>query len=149
MGSFTFGGLLLDVTLKGANEFISTAERFDPAVRARVEKVIKSGASDIKSDASSFGHGIAYTGAFGSSFGIRKISGGYKVYSSDPGAGTIEFAHYGAVATHGKRVGRRVGVPRGSAPPRALVRAVDKHEYRIVREVEQAIQTELDKIRGA
>lgn len=91
------------------------------------------------------GVGASPTGSYASSLALRTYSNGVKFVSMDPGGGVIEFANPGAVILTGKRAGRRAGVPLGSAPPRALLRAILEDEEDIVREVSDLVQRACDE----
>lgn len=91
------------------------------------------------------GLGANPTGAYASSMALRTYSNGVKFISTDPGGGVIEFANPGAVILTGKRAGRRAGVPLGSTPPRALLRALLEDEEDIVREVSDLVQETCDE----
>lgn len=91
------------------------------------------------------GLGANPTGAYASSLALRTYSNGVKFISTDPGGGVIEFANPGAVILTGKRAGRRAGVPLGSTPPRALLRALLEDEEDIVREVSDLVQETCDE----
>lgn len=91
------------------------------------------------------GLGSSPTGAYAGSLALRTYANGVKFVSTDPGGGVIEFANPGALILTGKRAGRRAGVPRGSAPPRALLRAILEDEETIVREVSNLVQDTCDE----
>lgn len=91
------------------------------------------------------GLGANPTGAYASSLSLRTYANGVKFISTDPGGGVIEFANPGAVILTGKRAGRRAGVPLGSTPPRALLRALLEDEEDIVREVSDLVQRTCDE----
>lgn len=91
------------------------------------------------------GLGLSPTGSYASSLGLKTYANGVKLVSADPGGGVIEFANPGAVILTGKRAGRKAGVPRGSTPPRALLRALLEDEEAIVREVSDLVEDTCDK----
>lgn len=86
------------------------------------------------------GLGASPTGSYAGSLSLKTYANGVKFTSSDPGGGVIEFANPGALVLSGERAGRRAGVPRGSAPPRALLRAILEDEESIVRDVSGLVQ---------
>lgn len=91
------------------------------------------------------GLGANPTGSYAKSLALRTYANGVKFVSTDTGGGVIEFANPGAVILEGKRAGRRAGVPLGSAPPRALLRALLEDEEDIVREVSDLVQKTCDE----
>lgn len=94
------------------------------------------------------GLGSAPTGSYAASMSLRSKRTGVKLASSDAGAGVIEFANPGAVILAGPRRGRRAGVPNGSFPPRALLRAVLDDEDSIVRQLDEAVSRYIDGVMG-
>lgn len=69
---------------------------------------------------------FADTGDFASSIRIDGGRAGVFLRATDPGAGPIEFAHMGALATSGPGAGEPIGVPHGGgAPARALFPAIE------------------------
>ena len=60
--------------------------------------------------------------------------------------GVIEFANIGALILTGKRAGRRAGVPHGSAPPRALLKAILEDEEHIIESVNDEVKQVADRV---
>lgn len=128
----------LDETIKALNE-----------VSARLAKDLKSAIRDIAKPTLQKARGYAHvgahsTGAYAKSLALRTHAKGVKFVSTDPGAGVIEYANPGALILRGERAGRRAGVPHGSAPPRALLRAILEDENHIVAEVSQEVEKYCD-----
>ena len=79
------------------------------------------------------GLGSNPTGGYAHSLALRTSRTGAKFVSTDPGGGVIEFAN------PGERAGRRAGVPHGSNPPRALLKAILEDEESIVQSVNREV----------
>ena len=90
------------------------------------------------------GLGSNPTGGYAHSLALRTSRTGAKFVSTDPGGGVIEFANPGALILTGERAGRRAGVPHGSNPPRALLKAILEDEEGIVEKVNQAVSDACD-----
>lgn len=129
------------VVIEALNEVDRTLAR---EVRGRIREIAKPTLAKARSFAG--GLGSSPTGSYARSLHVKTHSRGVKLASSDPGAGVIEFANPGAVILEGARRGERAGVPRGSEPPRALLRAVLEDEDRIVREVSDAVEDLCDSV---
>lgn len=70
---------------------------------------------------------FAASGEFASSIKIEGGRAGVFLAAKDSGAGPIEFAHPGALATTGPNRGEPIGVPYGGGPPaRALFPAIEQ-----------------------
>lgn len=124
----------LDETIKALNEF-------DKKAGAELKKRIREIAKPTLAKARTYGHvGSWSTGKYASSLSLKTWTNGVKFISSDPGAGVIEFANPGAIILDGVRAGRRAGVPHGSTPPRALLRAILEDEESIIEKVNEAVQ---------
>lgn len=124
----------LDETIKALNE-----------VNDRMAKDLKSAIRDIAKPTLQKARGYAHvgahsTGAYAHSLAIRTQTNGVKFVSTDPGAGVIEYANPGALILRGERAGRRAGVPHGSNPPRALLKAILEDENHIVSEVSNEVE---------
>lgn len=134
----------LDISVTGLTETIRALRSVNRELATEIKRGLRQDAQPILREAKSNASGIARTGAYASSLAMRTIADGVRIQSDDPGAGTIEFAHQGAVYLSGKRRGLPVGVPQGS-PPRALVRAVIDNEDAVVRSVETRIENTIRK----
>lgn len=131
------GGIRIEA--RGLTETIKALKDIDREIPREFKRGLKEDARPILKDARSNAMSIARTGAYASSMAMRAISNGVKIVSSDPGAGTIEFAHHGAVYQKGSRRGKPIGVPSGE-PPRALVRSVLDNEALVNEAVETRIE---------
>lgn len=137
------------VVVFGLDNLIDGLKGFRPKAVENIRKTIRKGGEDVARDAKSFASRFAFTGAYAASFGVRQLGNGVKVYSSDPGAGAIEFAAPHAMYLHGKLRGRTMAGPYRIGAPRALIPAVEKNEPDVIREVARSIQDVLDEIKGA
>lgn len=131
------GGIRIES--RGLTETIKALKDIDREIPREFKRGLKEDARPILKDARSNAMSIARTGAYASSMAMRAISNGVKIVSSDPGAGTIEFAHHEAVYQKGSRRGKPIGVPSGE-PPRALVRSVLDNEALVTEAVETRIE---------
>lgn len=128
----------LDETIKALNE-----------VNSRMAKELKRAVREVAKPTLQKARGYAHvgahsTGAYAHSLALRTHTNGVKFVSTDPGAGVIEFANPGALILRGERAGRRAGVPHGSNPPRALLRAILEDEAHIVSEISNEVEKYAD-----
>ena len=136
--AFGHGGAL-SIEVKGVKETIDALRRIDRTLAAELKKGLKEDARPILSDAKGYARALGGSGGYAASMAMRTLKDGVRIQASDPGAGTIEFAHRGAFYRSGPRMGKRAGVPAGS-PPRALVRSSLEHEDEVKRSVETRIE---------
>lgn len=129
------------VVIEALNEVDKTLSK---EVKSRIREIAKPTLS--KARAFACGLGTSPTGSYAGSLHIKTHARGVKLASSDPGAGVIEFANPGALILEGERRGRRAGVPHGSTPPRALLKAVLEDEDYIVREVSDVVDELCDSV---
>ena len=59
---------------------------------------------------------------------------------------SVQFLVPGARVLDGPRAGRRAGVPHGSTPPRALLKAVLEDEGAIVRDLDRAVEAYIERL---
>ena len=135
--AFTHGGGVR-IEAKGLQEIIKALRSINKELPREFKKGLKQDAKPILTDARNNAQSIARTGAYASSMAMRAISNGIRIQSTDPGAGTIEFANAGAVYLSGRRRGLPVGV-------RALVKAVLDNEDAVVDAVETRIEQTIRK----
>lgn len=90
--------------------------------------------------------GSSPTGGYARSLSLRTRRDGVAFVSTDPGGGVIEFANPGAVVLSGPRAGRRAGVPHGSQPPRALLRAILEDEETMIQGLNDAVARHCDEV---
>ena len=136
--AFEHGGALR-IEVKGVKETIYALKQIDSTLATELKKGIKEDAKPILTDAKGYARALGGSGDYAASMAMRTLKDGVRIQASDPGAGTIEFAHRGAFYRSGKRMGKRVGVPSGN-PPRALVKASLEHEDEVKRSVETRIE---------
>lgn len=106
------------------------------ALRSKIREITK----PTLAKARSYAHvGASGTGKYASSLSLKSYAYGVKFASSDEAGGVKEFAHQGALILSGPRAGRRAGVPIGSEPPRALLRAILEDEESIVEKVNEEV----------
>lgn len=110
--------------------------------KANIKEIAKPTLSKAKGYAA--GLGVMPTGTYAASLSLKTYQNGVKFVSNDEGGGVIEFAHVGALILSGPRKGRTAGVPLGSEPPRALLRAILEDEESIVQQVNQTVQEVCD-----
>lgn len=135
--------LRLQADLGGWKSLRETLRLFDAGAEREMVKAIRGVASFVVTEAKGRASGWARSGDFVASIGQRTYARGVKVVSSDPAAGVLEYAHAGATALSG----RRVGTPAG-APNKALTKAVEENEQYIVQRVDEALARALDRVRG-
>lgn len=136
--AFEHGGALR-IEVNGIKETIDALGRIDRTLATELKKGLKEDAKPILTDAKGYARALGGSGQYASSMAMRTLKDGVRIQASDPGAGTIEFAHRGAFYRSGARMGKRVGVPSGN-PPRALVKASLEHEDEVRRSVETRIE---------
>lgn len=129
----------LKIEVDGAKEVADGLRRIDRQLVKELKQGMREDAQPILRDARSYASGLGGSGQYAGSLSMRSIKDGVRIQSSDPGAGTIEFAHRGAYYRSGRRRGLPVGVPMGG-PPRALVRASEENEGAVRRSVETRIE---------
>lgn len=132
------------IEAQGLDETIKALREIDRTLPREFKRGLKEDAKPILDAARGYASGIARTGGYAGSFSMRSYANGIYIASSDPGAGTIEFAHSGAVYLSGKRRGLRVGVPRGN-PPRALVKASLENEDYVAERIESRIESVIER----
>ena len=128
--------------LKELMERLSVADQ--RGERVATEAIQRAG-ERVLADARSRASAFSRSGAFKGSLSIKDLTSGISLVSTDPGGGVIEYANRGAVATRGKHVGRRVGVPAGS-PPRSMIPAIEDNQAYVVNEVTSALERALNGV---
>ena len=83
--------------------------------------------------------GVNGTGRYAGSLSLKTRGSGVAWVSTDPAAGVKEFANPGAVVLTGPRAGKRAGVPLGSNPPRALLKAVLEDQEKLIQDLNKAV----------
>lgn len=129
------------IEVQGLAETIEQLKELDRKMASELKKEIKGIAQPTLSKAKGFAGSVggSPTGSYAASLNLKTYSNGVKFISSDPGGGVIEFANPGALILTGKYAGRRAGVPHGSQPPRALLKAILEDEEHIVEKVNQKV----------
>ena len=145
VGAFGDG---LTVYIKGYDTLMKGLKTYNELAYNQVRKIIKEQGQVVLAEAKSRGMAIRDTGAFAASLAIRDTQRGVKLVSTDPGAGTIEYANWGATYTRGRYAGRPIGVPRKAAKPRAMIPAVENNEQGTFAAVENALAILCDNIKG-
>lgn len=136
--AFRHGGIL-DIQITGLKETMLALKEIDAEIPRELKRGFREDAQPILSDARGFAASLGGSGQYSGSMSIRMAGDGVRIQSSDPGAGTIEFAHPGAVALSGRRRGKPVGVPLAASAPRALIKASLLHEDEVRDKVETRI----------
>lgn len=128
------------IEVQNLDETIAALREVDKKSATELKKRIREIAKPTLQKARTYAHvGSNSTGAYASSLSLKTWANGIKFISSDPGAGVIEFANPGALILDGSRAGRRAGVPHGSTPPRALLKAILEDEESIVEKVNEEV----------
>ena len=83
--------------------------------------------------------GVNGSGRYAGSLSLKTRGSGVAWVSNDPAAGVKEFANPGAVVLTGPRAGKRAGVPLGSNPPRALLKAVLEDQEKLIHDLNKAV----------
>ena len=138
---FTVRIINLDETVKALREVDAGGAN---RLRSEIRRIAKP--TLAKARAYAGGLGSSPTGSYAGSLSIKSTSTGASWVSNDPGGGVIEFANIGALILEGPRQGRRAGVPHGSQPPRALLKAVLEDEDSIVRSLDRAVAQYVDEV---
>ena len=139
--AFRHGGIL-DIQITGLKETMQALKEIDAEIPRELKRGFREDAQTILQGARGYAAALGGCGQYSGSLSIRMTGEGVRIQSTDPGAGTIEFAHPGAVALTGPRRGKPVGVPLASSAPRALVRSSLEHEF----EVRDAAETRLAQV---
>lgn len=129
------------IEVQGLNETIAQLNELDRRLGTELKREIRGIVQPTLSKAKGFAGGVGSfpTGQYAASLRLRTYANGVKFVSTDPGGGVIEFANPGALILTGERAGRRAGVPVGSTPPRALLKAILDDEEHIVEKVNEKV----------
>ncbi len=131
----------LDETIEALNLVDKSMAK---ALKKRIKEVCQPTLQKAKGYASVLGGNP--TGSYAHSLSLRQRANGVVFRSGDPGGGVIEFANIGALILTGERAGRRAGVPHGSAPPRALLKAILEDEEHIIESVNDEVKQVADRV---
>lgn len=134
----------LRIEVRGLKEAVQALRKIDGSLASELKRGIREDARPILDDARGYARALGGRGDYAASLAMRTLSNGVRIQSDDPGAGTIEFAHRGALYRTGPRAGSRAGVPRGE-PPRALVRAALANEAMVRSRVEGRIAETIER----
>ena len=93
----------LKIEIDGAKEVADGLKRIDRQLLKELKQGMKEDSRPILQDARSYASGLGGSGQYAGSLSLRAIKDGVRIQSSDPGAGTIEFANAGAVYLSGRR----------------------------------------------
>lgn len=128
------------IEVQGLDEAVAALREVDRKAASQLTKRVRDVIKPTLAKAKGYAHvGSNSTGGYASSLALRTTQTGAKFVSTDPGGGVIEFANPGALILTGQRAGRRAGVPHGSKPPRALLRAILEDEEQIVEHVNREV----------
>lgn len=132
---------MFTIEVQNLDETIKTLRELDKNAAKRLVKNIKTVVSPTLTKAKGYAAGLGGnpTGSYAHSLSLTTYQYGVRFRSSDPGGGIIEFANPGASILAGKRAGRRAGVPHGSTPPRALLKAILEDEESIIEHVNKEV----------
>lgn len=139
---------MFSVEVINLEETIEVLHDVDAGMASMLKSEIKELAKPTLAKAKSYagGLGASPTGAYASSLSLSTRANGVVLKSTDPGGGVIEFANVGATILTGPRRGRRAGVPLGSTPPRALLRAVLDDEETLIEDLNEAVGRYVDEV---
>lgn len=138
------------IEIQNLDETIKALRELDKNAAKRLVNRIKNVTSPTLSKAKAYAGGLGGnpTGGYAKSLRLTTYQYGVRFRSSDPGGGVIEFANPGATILGGKRAGRKAGVPHGSTPPRALLKAILEDEESIVEHVNKEVIDMCDFVIG-
>lgn len=139
---------MFSVEVINLEETITALWELDRGMASQVKAEIKRLAQPTLAKAKGYaaGLGASPTGSFAKTISLSTRKDGVVLRSTDPGAGVIEFANPGAIILSGVRAGRRAGVPNGSRPPRALVRAVLEDEESLIEGLNDIVAAYCDEV---
>ncbi len=112
------------------------------ALLSEIRRLAKPTLAKAKGYAGSIG--MSNSGAYAGSLSLKTRGSGVAWISTDPAAGVKEFANPGALILTGPRAGKRAGVPLGSRPPRALMKAVLEDQDKLIRDLDRAVSSYVD-----
>lgn len=128
------------IEVQNLDETIASIAELDAQMAKALKRKIREVVKPTLAKARSYAHvGACPTGKYASSLSLKTHANGVKFVSTDEAGGVKEFAHQGALILSGPRAGRRAGVPIGSEPPRALLKAILQDEEHIVEQVNEAV----------
>lgn len=140
---------MFTITIFGRNELIAALHKLNPDVEKQLKKEIRDAGNKVLQESKGYAvMGAAPSGAYSGSLSLKDQKKGVRIVSSDPGAGTIEFANVGARYLRGPRYGRPVGTP-AVGKPKALIKAANENEPLVLQQVQNALQRACDAVRGA
>ena len=136
------------IEVQNLDETIEALNLVDKSMAKALKKRIKEVCQPTFQKAKGYASGLGSnpTGSYAHSLSIRQRANGVVFRSGDPGGGVIEFANIGALILTGERAGRRAGVPHGSAPPRALLKAILEDEEHIIESVNDEVKQVADRV---
>lgn len=138
---------MFTIEVQNLDETVALLTEFDRDLATRLRSKIREVTKPTLAKARSYAHVGAYgTGRYAASLALKTYATGVKFVSTDEAGGVKEFAHQGALILSGPRAGRRAGVPIGSEPPRALLKAILEDEEHIIENVNQAVVDACDEI---
>ena len=111
---------------------------------SEIRKLAKPTLAKAKGYAGSIG--VSNTGRYAGSLSLKTRGSGVAWISTDPAAGVKEFANPGALILTGPRAGKRAGVPLGSNPPRALLKAVLEDQESLIQGLNRAVEKYVDEV---
>ena len=139
---------MFSVRVVNLEETVKALREIDSGMASKLKSEIRQIARPTLSKARSYAGGLGMnpTGSYAGSLSLKTNANGVAWVSNDPGGGVIEFANPGARVLEGKRAGRLAGVPHGSTPPRALLRAVLEDEPSIVRDLDRTVAAYIEDV---
>lgn len=128
-------------------ETIRALRRVDSAMASRLKSEIRKLAKPTLAKARGYAGALGSkpSGRYAGSLSLKTNANGVAWVSTDPAGGVKEFANTGAVILTGPRAGRRAGVPHGSQPPRALLKAVLEDQDALIRNLDRAVEQFVDE----
>lgn len=129
------------------DETIRALRKVDKGMASKLKSEVRSLAKPTLAKARQYARSIGSSpsGKYAGSLSLRTNANGVAWVSSDPAAGVKEFANPGAIILSGPRKGKRAGVPQGSTPPRAMLKAVLEDQDKLIRDLNKALETYVDE----
>lgn len=145
----------LYINIDGLDSVMRYLNSVDQELAKMLRDELKDAAQPVLDAARANARTFAASGDFMNSLSLRAYkNGAVRLKSSDPAAGVIEFAKWGAVTITSKGTPRAnarlakksgVGVPWGSRPPRAMYKAINEKSEEVKRQMDVRIERVLER----
>lgn len=137
--TFQVSSVRMVVHVQGLRDLSKACKLMPKESQRAIRDAFRTAAEPIADRARQLASAIADTGAFRDSISIQGGVSGVFLRATDPGAGPIEFARPGALATSGPGVGKPIGVPHGT-PARVLFPAIDDTIDEVAENITDAVE---------